>query len=265
MFDFKAAIAARPSGETTTNLMAAYGNPEGPGAGPSKQGGAWFEPSPAWKKDNLVKVNLSDLPGFPQYPGATITGVTVHRVVAPILVATWAELHRRGLTGKLRTFNGSFAARHMGHDRTRPLSVHAFGAALDLDAAWNGYGSPLSRMQMDREVVRCFEECGWTWGGRWSSPYEDGMHYQWTDPLRGTPVAEWQDALGRSVAPTPAPPAAATVPLYLYSQNRDPNGTLRPDWTSIAVDPSGRVLLGADKHPRTVYMPPELAAAKGLK
>ncbi|GAA3995137.1 hypothetical protein GCM10022631_01590 [Deinococcus rubellus] len=84
------------------------------------------------------------------------------------------------------------------------------------------------------------------------------MHFQWTDPLRGTPLAEWQDALGRSAAPAP-------TPLYLYSQNRDPDGKLRLDWTSIAVDAQGRVLLGADKHPRTVYVPPELAAAKGLK
>ncbi|UWX64739.1 hypothetical protein [Deinococcus rubellus] len=154
MFDFKAASAARPSGETTAALLATYGNPEGSGAGPSKQGGAWFEPSPAWKQDNLVKVNLSDLPGFPQYPGAKITGVSVHRIVAPILVATWVELHRRGLNTRLRTFNGSFAARHMGHDRTRPLSVHAFGAAIDFDAEWNGYGSPMGRMQIDRDVGR---------------------------------------------------------------------------------------------------------------
>lgn len=69
------------------------------------------------------------------------------------------------------------------------------------------------------------------------------------------------------VATTPAPaPPLVTAPavMYLYSQNRDPDGTLRTDWTSIAVDTAGRVLLGADQKPRTVYMPPALAAQKGL-
>ncbi|AZI41876.1 secretion activator protein [Deinococcus psychrotolerans] len=86
----------------------------------------------------------------------------------------------------------------------------------------------------------------------------------WTrrvDTLR-TQAQQWQDA---AATPITRPSAPAPPVLYLYSQNRDPNGTLRPDWTSIAVDAEGRVLLGADKRPRTVYMPPELAAAKGLK
>lgn len=213
-YDFAAAIAARPSGDTSAALMNTYGNPEGPGAGSSSQGPAWFEPSPIWRRDNLVKVLLTDLPGWPPYPGTEISGVTVHRIVAPILIATWAEIVKLGLAKELRTYNGAFAARHMGHDRTRPLSVHAFGAAIDFDAAWNGYGVPLERMQINREVVKVFEECGWHWGGRWSDPYEDGMHVQWTNPLSGVACPEWQDSRGK-VAPVPVPvlpPAPDRIP-----------------------------------------------------
>ncbi|MCD0165183.1 M15 family metallopeptidase [Deinococcus sp. 12RED42] len=210
-FDFAAAIKARPSGAQQAHLIAAFGNPEGPGAMPSAQGPAWFEPSPQWRAANLVRVPVTDLPGWPAYPGSTITAVTVHRLVAPVLVATWAEVRKRGLNGRLRTYNGAFAARHMGHDRSRPLSVHAFGAAIDFDAAWNGYGVPLDRMQIDRDVVRCFEECGWTWGGHWTGQYADGMHLQWTDPLPGVPVPAWQDAMAHrgSVPAAPAPAPAA--------------------------------------------------------
>ncbi|MFC6659384.1 M15 family metallopeptidase [Deinococcus multiflagellatus] len=169
-------------------------------------------PSPAWQQAHLVKVPLTALPGWPPYPGAEVSGVTVHQLVAGPLVATWVELRRRGLVDKLRTYNGAFAPRHMGHDRNRPLSVHAFGAALDFDAAWNGYGVPLDRMQINRDVVRTFEECGWHWGGRWADPYEDGMHFQWTDPLPGVPLPEWQDAMARQASAAPTPPPAAPTP-----------------------------------------------------
>ncbi|MFB9994466.1 M15 family metallopeptidase [Deinococcus oregonensis] len=57
----------------------------------------------------------------------------------------------------------------MGTNRNRPLSVHAFAAAIDFDAALNGYGLPLDRMQINREVVRIFSECGWEWGGYWTA------------------------------------------------------------------------------------------------
>ncbi|WP_034360564.1 M15 family metallopeptidase, partial [Deinococcus phoenicis] len=166
---------------------------------------------PAWRQQNIVTIPLADLPDFPRCPYGVIKGVSLHRLVAPVFQATWAELVHRGLHTQLRTFDGSIAFRHMGHDRTRPLSVHAFGAALDFDAAWNGYGVPLERAQINREVVRVFEECGWTWGGRWTGAYSDAMHFQWTDPLSGVRVPEWQDAAAR-VSALPAPPPAPPVP-----------------------------------------------------
>lgn len=254
-FDFAQAIRARPSGATQAQLVAAFGNPEGPGAGPSSQGPAWFTPSPQWERDNLVRVPLADLPGWPAYPGAVVSAVRVHRLVAPVLIATWAEVRRRGLASRLRTYNGAFAARHMGHDRSRPLSVHAFGAALDFDAAWNGYGVPLERMQIDREVVRCFEECGWTWGGRWTGQYADGMHVQWTDPLPGVQVPEWQDALARvaqppvTVTPVPAAPAF-TRPVLL---SRDGGAFEVVDGARLEITGAGRVVINATD-PRKVQI-----------
>ncbi len=219
--DFKAAIQARPAGETTAQLVAAYGDPHGPGA--RETGGGNFEPSPAWAAANLVRVPVSSLPGWPAYPGVVVKTVTLHRLVAPVLLATWAEVVRRGLASKLKTYNGAFVGRHMGHDPARPLSVHAFGAAIDLDAAWNGYGVPIERMQIDRDVVQVFEECGWTWGGRWTGAYADGMHFQWTDPLGGTKLAEWQDRAERVTLPPPIPtvPAkpAPEAPVILPLKN----------------------------------------------
>lgn len=221
-FDFAQAIKTRPRGDLTAQLLEAYGNPKGPGC--IERGGGVFEPSPAWIRDHIVDIQVEDLPGFPPYPGKTVTRIRVHRRIEGVVRATFDELERRGLSGKLRTFDGALHGRHMGHDVRRPLSTHAFGIALDFDAQWNGYGVPLSRMEINREVVRCFEECGWHWGGRWTDPYEDGMHVQWTDPLERVAVPEWQDALagGRPVA---APPPSK--PVFLI-----PDG--QGGWMNIA-------------------------------
>lgn len=211
LFNFAEAIRKRPAGEQTSQLIAAYGNPRGPGSGPAKQRG-WFTPSPTWVQQNAVLIPLERLPGFPTCPYGQIRGVTLHRLVAPVFEATWGELVKRGLNHRLRTFDGSAAYRHMGHDSSRPLSVHAFLAAVDLDAAWNGYGVPLAQMQIDRDVVRTFEECGWTWGGRWTGRYADGMHFQWTDPLSGVPLPSWQDA---AAVAGPDPLGVPTTPLIV--------------------------------------------------
>ncbi|WP_135230498.1 M15 family metallopeptidase [Deinococcus fonticola] len=198
-FDFAAAIATRPAGDTREQLVAAYGDPLAGSRSGSQKG--WFEPSDTYRTGRLVRIATADLPGFPDYPGQKTTSITLNRAVEPVFRATWAELVRRGLNTRLRTYDGSLACRHMGHDVRRPISVHAYGAAIDFDARWNGYGVPLERMGIDREVVRCFEECGWEWGGRWADPYEDGMHFQWTDPLAGVRQAEWRDAMARPQGP----------------------------------------------------------------
>lgn len=197
-FDFAAAIAARPSGATKSALIEAYGDPT---AGARRTGRGQFEPPASFRK-KLVKIPLSDLPGFPPYadPNVKISGVTFHERVAPVFAATWAELVRRGIADKLRTYDGAVTFRHMLWDYSRPVSLHAYGAAIDFDARWNGYGVPIEQAQINREVVRCFEECGWEAGIRWHPG--DPMHFQWTDPLPGVQQPEWRDAMARS-APTP--------------------------------------------------------------
>lgn len=232
-FDFAAAIAARPSGAQTAHLIAAYGDPlVGSRPHPTQRG--WFEPGEAWKRANIVSVPTAELPGFPSYPGQKTTRIQLHRLVAPVFVATWAELVRRGLNDKLRTYDGSLACRHMGHDPRRPLSVHAFGAAIDFDARWNGYGVPLERAEINREVVRCFEECGWEWGGRWTGAYADSMHFQWTDPLPDVRQAEWRDAMRAPPAPRieDIPAAPQTVTVGGITQTLPPRA-LPPGWEPV--------------------------------
>ncbi|AZI45273.1 M15 family peptidase (plasmid) [Deinococcus psychrotolerans] len=194
-FNFAAAIAQRPS---DTELPFALGrfsyrdNPEQRGA---------VIPDPAWASTHLVEVDLTQFAGFPPTGGKPAKHLWMHKQVAPVFIATMQEAVRRGLLSKLREYNGCYVPRHMGWTPGRPLSVHSWGAAIDFDANTNGYGVPLARMQIDQGLVRCMEECGWTWGGRWTGPYADGMHFQWSDPLPGTAVQPWQDAMARTAVP----------------------------------------------------------------
>jgi hypothetical protein len=61
------------------------------------------------------------------------------------------------------------------------LSLHAFGAAIDLDPDHNPLGMPwrADAGMMPMEVVEIFEAEGWKWGGRFQSR-KDCMHFQAT-------------------------------------------------------------------------------------
>jgi hypothetical protein len=49
--------------------------------------------------------------------------------------------------------------------------------AIDVNAAWNGFGKPPT---MSSEFVKCFTDAHFDWGGRWSGT-PDGMHFQLPD------------------------------------------------------------------------------------
>lgn len=62
------------------------------------------------------------------------------------------------------------------------LSIHSWGCAIDLDPERNGFGVTFKNngKMMPLDVVRIFEDHGWTWGG----PWKDAMHFQAAD-IRG--------------------------------------------------------------------------------
>jgi hypothetical protein len=92
----------------------------------------------------------------------------------------------RGLAQQLETFDGCHSIRPSKGGNQ--WSQHAYGLALDFNAASNQYGQEPT---MDLGIVKCFAESGFEWGGLWSTP--DGMHFQlsWirlrTGPLAPVP------------------------------------------------------------------------------
>jgi hypothetical protein len=92
---------------------------------------------------------------------------------------------------------GTYACRGVA-DAGQP-SMHAYGAALDLNLAFSSYWlwdnartvrKNVWRNQMPAEIVDIFEHHGFIWGGRWY--HYDTMHFEYRPEL-----------LGLAPAPTP--------------------------------------------------------------
>lgn len=77
----------------------------------------------------------------------------------------------RGLQDEIKTWDGCFNIRKKRG--LRSWSLHSWGVAIDINAAWNGLGK---EPQMSKELVKCFTDAGFEWGGNWSR--KDGMHFQ---------------------------------------------------------------------------------------
>lgn len=77
----------------------------------------------------------------------------------------------RQLIDQLKTWDGCFNIRQK-RGAASP-SIHSWGLAIDINAAWNPFGKPPT---MDKKLVQCFKDAGFDWGGDWQKP--DGMHFQ---------------------------------------------------------------------------------------
>lgn len=127
-----------------------------------------------------VAANIVDHP-TPLLDDLGYTRITIHKDAARSFDAVFAKIEQAGLAGKLLTCAGTFVPRHKGWNPRRGLSSHSWGVAIDFNVAWNGYGktpAPLGAVGSVRELVPFFESEGFAWGGYFSPPYEDGMHFE---------------------------------------------------------------------------------------
>lgn len=91
-------------------------------------------------------------------------------MVAPLTKA-FEALIKTGAVSDLKTWGGCFNIRSKRGSRTP--SLHSWGVAIDINAAWNRMGQTPT---ISQKLVDCFRDAGFDWGGDWSSP--DGMHFQ---------------------------------------------------------------------------------------
>lgn len=127
----------------------------------------------ALAKQWLVKVTIPEaLQKHLAYDGNPTRSITCHRHMAGPLLNALQYVIDRGLAEEIKEYNGCFNPR-AARGSTRP-STHAYGLALDINARTNGLGR---RPTMSAQLVKCFTDAGFVWGGTWSRP--DGMHFQY--------------------------------------------------------------------------------------
>ena len=117
---------------------------------------------PAWVSANIRTMEMP-----------IIGPVTGHRVMLPQLKGALSQVVARGLGKSIKTYDGCYVPRFIGHDPSRGLSFHTYGTAIDLNAATNYRGIP---GDMNRSVVAIFKSWGFAWGGDWN--YTDPMHFE---------------------------------------------------------------------------------------
>ena len=97
-----------------------------------------------------------------------------NRRLFPPLRRALRTLERRGLSRIVdrADYAGCYAPRRIPGSGS--LSLHAWGLAIDLNAAAN---PRLRGSRQDRRLVAAMEDAGFTWGGRWPT-VPDPMHFE---------------------------------------------------------------------------------------
>jgi len=89
----------------------------------------------------------------------------------PLLEKAFKNVNDRGISAQIKTWDGCFNIRKKRGAAS--MSLHSWGLAIDINAAWNGFGK---KPTMSPELVKCFTDAGLDWGGVWKRA--DGMHFQ---------------------------------------------------------------------------------------
>lgn len=103
--------------------------------------------------------------------GAIPKRVYCHKYLVDPLKRALLNVIQRELVEQLKTWDGCFQIRKKRGAKS--MSLHSWGLAIDINAAWNAFGA---KPTMSKELVACFTDAGFEWGGSWAKP--DGMHFQ---------------------------------------------------------------------------------------
>lgn len=143
--------------KTNRQLIAKFGDPS--------QDNVKFER--AWMVLWIIPDSIRKL--IPALPAK----IYINKLIKDRLQQTLFDLIETGLYTEIKTWDGCFNIRKKRGLVT--LSLHAFGLAVDLNAAWNQLGKPSTWSEAFLQVWRSNGwDCGADWKGR-----KDAMHFQW--------------------------------------------------------------------------------------
>lgn len=135
-----------------------------------------------WPRKNKFLTMLEVPPGFPKWH-VLDTQIPVRHIacnidIAQPLLKALNSLLVKNLADKLITFDGCFNIRTV-RGSSSLFSAHSYALAIDLNAAQNGLGSTHGGFYAQPEVVKCFKDAGFYWGGDFHGR-KDPMHFTWT-------------------------------------------------------------------------------------
>jgi len=124
----------------------------------------FIDPDPAWEAANIATGEV-----------ALLGTVTCHRLVFPQLHAAMTEIAELELSSEVNPddYGGCYVPRFIDRNPKKPLSMHAFGLAFDINVSENYLGT---KGDQHPEVVETLARWGFEWGGLWDRP--DPMHFE---------------------------------------------------------------------------------------
>jgi hypothetical protein len=154
-------------------VLALYGDPR-PLLAPD--GTLTAENEALWQRQTLSRGELPfPIALDPAHPEkGTKTTFYAHRKLVSAFAAVFGEIDRLGLRAHLRSWGGIYNFRPIRGTTTR-LSLHCFGAAIDLNSESNALGTA---GDMHAGIIDIFEHFGFFWGGNFRGR-PDPMHFQY--------------------------------------------------------------------------------------
>jgi len=127
-----------------------------------------------------VKKNLATISWFGQKVRVTRVN-NVHKQLQKVAVDLAKEVKKNPKLKKYLTpMGGTFKWRKIAG--TNRLSVHSFGAAVDINVKYSAYwrwskGKYKYQNKIPTKIVKIFEKHGFIWGGKWY--HYDTMHFEY--------------------------------------------------------------------------------------
>ena len=84
---------------------------------------------------------------------------------------------RKGLASLVKSNAGCFNPELLASLPTAPPALHAYGAAIDINAPENPFGA---KPTQNPRLVAVMKHWGFNWGGAFLVP--DGMHFEYLSP-----------------------------------------------------------------------------------
>jgi hypothetical protein len=143
-----------------------------------------------------VMPKLRPVAWLPNHGGGTVRATTINGVADQLAkVSHDLDLLPPAMIQYLVPMSGIYNCRPIAE--TERLSVHAFGAAIDINAKFGDYwlwskrpnAAIVWRNRIPQQIVEIFERYGFIWGGRWY--HFDSMHFEYRPELIALAKQGW--------------------------------------------------------------------------